>query len=198
MLKKLALISIYGVSAFALHTAEININDKDLELSAKFDMGQFNDNVEPNTIFVGGKFLKGDEKNSEPNNANIDPYLEANFLVKKEIGNRGLSFGMGVKANYTKNYASIPLGAEFGFKIPAQNLIPMYLNGAIYYAPTVLCFNDAKDFVEYRISYDIEVIENAMVTLGYRQLNTNYDTANNSLGDYIYNNSWFIGFKFSF
>jgi len=193
MLKKLTLISVSTISAFAMHTAEININDKDLELSTKFDMGQFNQNVEPNTIFVGGKFIKGDEKNSEPKNTNIEPYIEANFLMKQEIGNKGISFGMGIKANYTKDYAAIPLGGEFGLKIPAKDLIPMYFTAAVYYAPGVLCFNNAKDFLEYRINYDVEVIKNGMVTVGYRQLNTNYDAA-----DYMYNNSWFIGFKFSF
>jgi len=52
MLKKILLMTVTVISAFALHTAEININDKDLELNAKFDMGQFNETIYPNTVFV--------------------------------------------------------------------------------------------------------------------------------------------------
>lgn len=87
MLKKVLLIITTAISAFALHTAEININDRDLELSAKLDMGQFNDNVEPNTIFVGGKFLNGQKENSRLDSggslSKIDPFFEVNFLMKK-------------------------------------------------------------------------------------------------------------------
>jgi len=39
MLKKLTMLSVCAASAFALHTAEININNKDLEVGAQFDMG---------------------------------------------------------------------------------------------------------------------------------------------------------------
>lgn len=51
MLKKISLIALGAVSAFAMHSAEVNINNSDLELSAKLDMGQFNESVKPDTIF---------------------------------------------------------------------------------------------------------------------------------------------------
>lgn len=200
MLRKIILLTATAMSAFALHTAEININDRDLELSAKLDMGQFNDSVEPNTIFVGGKFLSGQKENSSvestgENLVKIDPYFEANFLMKKAIGDMGMSFGMGAKLNYTKDFSSLPLGLEFEYIIPAKKLIPMYVYGSVYYAPSALSFSDAKDFLEYRIAYDIELIENGRVTIGYRNINTNYDTA---LGNVVYNESFYLGFKFAF
>jgi len=199
MLRKIILLTATAISAFALHTAEININDRDLELNAKFDMGQFNDSVEPNTIFVGGKFLSGQKKNSSVesggNLTNIDPYFEANFLMKKAIGETGMSFGMGAKLNYTKDFSSLPLGLEFEFAIPAEKLVPMYVYGSVYYAPSALSFSGAKDFLEYRIAYDVELIENGRVTIGYRNINTNYDTA---LGNVVYNESFYLGFKFAF
>ena len=40
MLKKISLITVCAVSVFAMHNAEININDKDLEIGARLDMGQ--------------------------------------------------------------------------------------------------------------------------------------------------------------
>jgi len=199
MLKKIVLMTVTTVSAFALHTAEININQGDLELSAKFDIGQFNDNVEPNTMFIGGKFLNGQKENSKlevgGSLTKIDPYFEANFLMKRAVGDMGMSFGMGAKLNYTKNYSSLPLGLEFEYVIPSKKLVPMYVYGSVYYAPGALSFSDAKDFLEYRISYDVEIIQNGRVTLGYRKLNTNYNTP---LGNVVYNNSVYAGFKFAF
>ena len=197
MLKKLALLSATAVSSFALHYAEININDKDLEIGAKFDLGQFNANVEPDTLFLGGKFLNADQKHTDPS-VDVDPFYELNFLLLKPVGNMGMKFGMGVKLNYTsvnnKNYSSMPLGIEFQYKIPAENLIPMYLYGSLYYAPEVLSFSDADNYLEYRIAYDIEVIENGKFTLGYRHIETNY--SENS--DLTYNESFYVGFKIGF
>jgi len=199
MLRKILLITATAISAFALHTAEININDRDLELGAKLDMGQFNDSVEPNTIFIGGRFLNGQKENSKDESGTaltkIDPFYEVNFLMKKAIGDMGMSFGMGAKLNYTKNFSSMPLGLEFEYAIPAKKLVPMYVYGSLYYAPSALSFSDAKDFIEYRMSYDVEVIENGRVTIGYRNINTNYDTPS---GKVVYNDSFYAGFKFAF
>ena len=198
MLKKLSLIAFSAVSAFALHTGEININDTDLELGMKLDMGQFYNTIEPNTTFLGGKFINADKSHSDATGS-LDPYYEINFLMMRPVGNRGMSLGMGVKGNYTtngtKDFFSLPLGIEFAYQIPAKTLIPMYLNGALYYAPQALTFSDADDFLEYRISYDIEVIENGRITLGYRNLDTNYDVAN---GNFNYNSSFYAGFKIGF
>lgn len=195
MLKKLVIISALAVYAFALHQGELNINDKDLELSAALDMGQFNDAVEPDTMFVGGKFLNADDGHSLDANQKIEPYYEANFLIMKEIGDKGMYFGMGAKFNYTKQFTSLPLGLEFAYKIPATKLIPMYLNGSIYYAPEALSFSDAKEFMEYRMSYDVELIKNTAITVGYRNINTQYKNASTSVN---YNSSWYFGFKVGF
>jgi len=199
MLKKLILVSMFAVSAFAMHSAELNINDKDLEVSAKFDIGQFNENVEPDTMFIGGKFLNPDKSHSDDSVDNIDPYAEVNFLIMKEIGNKGMSFGMGAKLNYSKventDYSALPLGIEFAYKIPADDLIPMSLNGSLYYAPEVLSFSKATGYLEYRIHYDIELIENAGITLGYRNINMDFE---NSSSSFNYNSSWYFGFKIGF
>jgi hypothetical protein len=198
MLKKITMMALSAASAFAMHSAQININEADLEIGARFDMGQFNQNVEPDTMFVGAKFLNADAKHSSDSNVTLDPYLELNFLMQREIANSGVRFGLGVKLNYTKDYSTAPLGLEFAYTIPAPKLIPMHVNGSVYYAPSALAFSDAKDFVEYHISYDIEIIDNGAITVGYRSLNTNYNYDNNDMRNFSYNKSWYAGFKFAF
>lgn len=196
MLKKISLIAFLAVSAFAMHSGELNINTRDLEVSAKLDMGQFNNAIEPHTMFIGVKFLNADEKHSDPeSDDNLKPYFEVNALLMQEIGNLGMSIGMGVKTSFTENYAAIPLGLEFAYKIPAPGLIPMQLNGSLYYAPAVLSMRDADNYLEYRISYDIEIIKNGYITIGYRNIDTNYEGSN---ADFTYNESFYGGFKIGF
>ncbi|MBU0720563.1 hypothetical protein KJ877_04425 [bacterium] len=198
MLKKLSLIALCSASAFALHTAEININDKDLELGARLDMGQFNEATEPNTVFVGAKFLKGDAEHSDFSENSIKDFYELNFLMQREIAGNGLSIGLGVKINHTKDFTSIPLGIEAAYKLPASNTVPLYFGAGVYYAPEVLSMEDGNNFLEYRAHVDIEVIENGRITVGYRALDTNYEDSAGSSIKVNYNRSAYAGFKFAF
>jgi hypothetical protein len=191
MLKKISLMALSAISAFAMHTAEININDTDLELGAKFDIGQFNDNVEPNTMFVGLKLLEVDNQNRYNNT----PLYEFSFLMTRPVGKNGLHFGMGVKLNYTQDFSSLPLGLEAGYTFPTKDLVPMSINGSVYYGPKVLSFNSAERYLEYRANYDIEIIENGRITVGYRSIHTDY---NDIRENYRYNESVYFGFKFLF
>ncbi|MBU0631321.1 YfaZ family protein [bacterium] len=207
MLKKLGLLCASVAVAFAMNGAEININDKDLEVGGYVDMGQIVTSIEPDTVLLGVKYLKGDESHSDFN-VNDNAYYEANFLMQKhDVYTTGLTVGMGLKVNYTRAtdaslggtryFASIPVGVVADYQLPADAAMPIYLGGSIYYAPEVLCLNDAKNFFEYRINLDFEIIENGRITLGYRSLNTTYDVNTRSV-DKNYNHSGYIGVKFQF
>ena len=194
MLKKLTLIVASFAQAFALNSVEININDKDLELGASVDMSQINDSVEPDTVFLSAKVLHADAANSGyAASADMDDYYEVGFLMKRDY-NHNLQIGLGMKVNTTRNYASAPLGAEASYMLNTE--LPIFVGGAIYYAPSVLAMRDAKNFMEYRLTVDVEVIDNGMVTAGYRSLSTNYEKPTPQ--DVKYNSSFYAGFKFKF
>lgn len=197
MLKKIGLLALCGVSAFAMHTVELNINDKDLEFGAKVDMGQFNEATDPDTVFLGAKLLHGSKENSEASaSGDLNDYYEVNFLMQRKVKETDLVIGLGVKFNGAKNFNSFPLGAEASYKLPFGNKMPLFVNGSVYYAPEVLSLQDAKNFLEYRVGLDLEVIKNGSVTVGYRKLDTNY--LEDKGGDFNYNKSVYIGFKFAF
>lgn len=191
------MLAFCGASAFALNYAEINVNDKDLEFSGKLDMGQIIDSVAPDTVFVGLRYLDGHAKHSGDENAKVKSYVDLNFLMQRALSNSGLTIGLGLKFNKTElgkqNFSSLPLGIEASYKIPTTQFIPMYIGGTIYHAPSVLSFEDAEKFLEYRVNFDLEVIQNGRITVGYRSLDTNY-----KLGDFNYNKSIYAGFKFGF
>lgn len=191
MLKKITLLAASAAAAFAMNSAGININNEDLELNANLDIGQFNENVEPETMFVGVRFLDADNSNT----INDDALYEVSFLMKREMGESGLNIGLGVKANYTKDYTTLPLGITFEYGLPAVKVIPMALRADVFYAPKVLSFSDAEKYFEYRLEYDAEVIEHGHVIVGYRHIRTDYDDGR---GDFTYNASAYVGFNFEF
>ena len=194
MLKKLTLIVTSVVSAFAFNSLDINVNDKDLELGGRLDMGQFNYDVEPDTVFVGARFLHGDKKHSDF--TTMYDFYEASFLMKRKVSNSDLSIGLGMKVNHTEKFTTVPLGAEMSYMLPFGDTVPIYLTGSVYFAPEILAMNNAKSFFEYRAGLDFELIENGFVSVGYRSIDTNYKT--NYGGNLNYNKSVFAGFKFEF
>ena len=201
MLKKLGLILAFGcVSLFGMHSAEININNEDLEVVGKLDIGQINPAVEPDTMFVGLKLLNAHESHSSIEGEESGSYIDFNFLMMNELPVKGLYIGLGMKLNYSDSFdadfISIPLGIELKYKLPATNLIPLYLSANVYYAPSVLSLSDADNYLEYRINFDIEVIRNGSITLGFRSLDLKYEEPTYS--DYSYNRSAYLGFKFRF
>ncbi|WP_321778883.1 YfaZ family outer membrane protein [Sulfurimonas sp.] len=199
MLKKIGLLALCGVSAFAMHSVELNINDKDLEFGVKVDMGQFNEATDPDTVFLGAKLLHGSKDHSDAkSSSDLNDYYEVNFLMQRKVKSTDLVIGLGVKLNGTKNYNTFPLGAEASYKLPFGDTMPLFVNGSIYFAPEVLSMQDAKNFLEYRVGLDLEVIKNGSVTLGYRSLDTNYISGKGYSDDFNYNKSVYIGFKFAF
>ncbi len=201
MLKKLSLVLASVVSAFAMHSAEININEKDLEISTKFDLGQFNETVEPDTTFVGFKYLNGSDDYSEDENGDpvdVSGYVELNFLMKREVQNSGITLGIGVKANYTKVdevFITLPLGLELGYNIPVS--IPMTVGASVYYAPESLAITNADNYLEYRLEGSVELIERAAMVVGYRHLEMTFNVDGNTY-DIIYNDAAYFGFRFDF
>ncbi|MEA3373888.1 MAG: YfaZ family outer membrane protein [Campylobacterota bacterium] len=197
MLKKLALSALIATSAMAMHQGEININDKDLEAQLRLDMGQFNEVTEPDTVFVGFRYLNADKENSDYSE---DPDLyEINFLMQQPVrANNALTLGIGAKFEYTdlgdEDFMALPLGLEASFLLPADGFVPIYLNGNVYFAPKVLSFKEGERYFEYKISVDAEIIDNGRITAGYRNIETKYKGA----GNQDLNNAWFVGFKVAF
>jgi hypothetical protein len=189
MAKKILLIICLVISSFAMNSAEININNEDLELGAKIDMANISNRVDSDIMYLGADYLY----TNKDKNIKLYPFYELNFLMMRNI-NEDLGFGLGIKLNHTHNFTSSPLGFEIAYHIPQTYIVPIYLKGSIYYATHVLSYEDADNFAEYRLNVDIEVIEDGFITLGYRNLKTNYEKR----GDITYNSSFYGGFRIRF
>lgn len=204
MLRKLGLLAATTISVYAMHSAEININEKDLEFGLNLDMGQYNRNIEPGTTFAGIKYLNANDENSASESGSIvntKYFVEANFLIKQEIKNSGLKFGLGVKANTSKvedkTFMSIPIGIDISYKLPLNNFIPVEIGAVLYYAPQSLSFLDAESYVERRLGLNLEVIQRGSIFIGYRNIDTNYKISDSKY-EVTYNKSAYFGFKFEF
>jgi len=194
MLKMILLGTMVAVSAFAAHQIEANVNDREVEGQIRLDMGRMG--AMQNT-YIGARFLNGDNNNTktigDPN-----PLIEASFMVQRQVrGVPGLKLGLGIKGEHTTfdglSYNAIPIGVEAELRLPLNTPFPFYLGGALYYAPSPLCFSDADSYFESRIHLDAEPIDNARIEVGYRKIDT--DVKNRNV---TYNDAWYFGMRLDF
>lgn len=197
MLKKLALLSVTAAAAMAMHTAEININEKDIEANLLLDMGQFNHSVDPDAVFLGFGYLAGDKEHSDPKGVK-NGIFSGQFKVQQEIA-RGLVLGVGLKLiaakEFDKGFYALPVGASINYEFPLDIATPLYIGGQFYYSPEVLSFENGKNYIEYRAMGGIKLMDRASLEIGFRHIDLNFETPR---ADLTYNESAYFGLKFSF
>ncbi len=196
MLKKLLLALSLSVSLFAAHDASVNLNSDDIELNGNIDIGELNQSDYPNMYFLTLGFLDVDNAES------TDPLLSAGFKLRQDIaGMPGLRFGIGAKGTYTEvgrhKHAAVPLGAELVYTLPIDSAVPVIVSGSFDYAPSVLSFKDADSYMEKRLELGVQIVEQATIFVGYRDIDTDFDTGRGR-GDYEYNDEFYIGFRIKF
>jgi len=194
MLKKLLLLIWISAALYAQHDASINLNNDEIELKGNLDIGEMNESDYPDTYFLTLGFLDVD------NDESTDPMFEAGLMLRQNIeAVEGLRFGLGLKGTYTEvansDHAAIPLGAELEYTLPFVFSMPIKLKGALFYAPSVLSFKDADGYSEGRIELSIDIVEQATLFVGYRNIETDFDGYR---GDYTYTDKGYIGAKVRF
>lgn len=184
-----------GTSLFAAHQVGVNVNDEEVGGEIRFDMGNMGNTT--NNTYIGVGFLSGDHSNSKTI-VDPDPLLELSLMSMGYVsGVSGLKVGLGIKGVYTEidknRYAAMPLGVEAEYRLPLETPFPLYVNGAFYYAPSVLSFKEGDGYMQRRIGIDMEPIANARIGVGYRIIDTDL-----KMRDVTYNDAWYFGMRLDF
>ncbi len=201
MLKKLLLATLLlSSTTYAMHEFELNLNDKDVDVHLGLDMGQFNDNIEPDSLIIKARIMKGDREHAKlPDKQDTSILGEFGFVAQSSSAMApGLMMGMGIKLAYTplkdQSIFAMPIGVVTDYTLPLDIIIPLHVGGQFYYAPEVLSFEKSTSYMEYQVNFDVELMERGLVTMGYRGIDTPTEAKTNA----YYNRSFFIGFKFKF
>lgn len=195
MLKKIILGTLISSAVYAANQVELNVNNKEAEGQVRIDLARMGSTMEG--TYVGARILNTDESNSGTI-SKIDPLMEVSFMVMRPVTSiTGLSLGLGVKGEHTKfdgkDYTALPLGAEAEMKLPITTPFPFYVGGVLYYAPSVLTFQDGDEYFEARIHVDVEPIHNGRIEVGYRNIDTDLSSRN-----VTYNEALYFGLRYDF
>jgi len=194
MFKKIALTTLVTSALLMAESGVgININDEDLEIEGVLDSRNLAALQTTSTIYQADfNFL----------NINSDKQLFGAGIgaTNKLEGVEGVELTFGAKFIWAEvgkeDFTAFPLMAKVRYEFPPLmfNIPPVSLEGKALYAPNALAFSDSEKYSEYRISADMEVIENVKIYAGYRNVHAEYKNTSPK----IFDNSFYAGLKMTY
>ena len=124
--------------------------------------------------------------------------IHAGLLATGDTGAQEVraTAGLGVRAQYLDadggDGGGLALGGQFDIRLAGFERLG--LQGYFWYSPKVLTFGDIEDQTEWSLSADYQVLRNASVYLGYRQLRVDPDNGHAFNAD----DGFHLGFRFKF
>jgi hypothetical protein len=194
MFKKILLTTMIGSTLLLAESGVgLNINEQDLELEGILDSRNLAALQTSSTIFQADvNFLNNNEETKL-----LGLGLGATNRVE---GIDGVEVTLGAKFIWAEvgneNFTALPFMAKVRYSFPPLmfNIPPVGVEGKVLYAPKVLSFGDSVTYNEFRLSADMEVIENVSIYAGYRNIHTEYVGVKRDL----FNTSFYGGMKFSY
>ncbi len=194
MFKKIALTTLFTSALLMAESGVgININEEDVEVEGTLDSRNLAALQTSSTIYEGDfNFL----------NVNSDRQLVGVGVGATNAleGAEGVELTFGAKFIWAEvgneDFTSLPLMAKIRYTFPPLmfNIPPVALEAKALYAPNALSFGDSQRYSEYRLSADIEMIENVKVYAGYRNIHAEYKNVSQEL----FNNSFYGGLKVTY
>ncbi len=186
-IKKISLLLLLSTATmFARNAIGLNINSEDFEVDGSMDLNNFSE-------YTGGTVIS---LNSNYLNTNKDNLFGFGVTANNNFqGSEGLSIGLGAKYVNFNRYSALPFVLEAAYAIPIADNIPTpSFSGTLLYAPSVLSFDDAENYFEFRAEASMEVISAVSLYVGYRDIEV--DTTLNTTE--TYNSSFYGGMKIGF
>lgn len=194
MFKKIAFTTFFtSAMLLAESGVGININENDLEVEGVLDSRNLAALQTSSTIYQA-------DVNFVNNNNDKKLFGAGLGATNKFEGAEGVELTFGAKFMWAEvgnnDFTALPLMAKIRYDFPPlmYNIPPVGLEAKALYAPGALAFGDSEKYSEFRVSADIEMIENVKIYTGYRNIHTGYKDDK----EHLFNNSFYGGLKITY
>lgn len=119
-------------------------------------------------------YKKGDNGSSDPKDTDLT-LGHIGVLATGDVGAKGAEAGagLGVRGIFADRGSAtggaLALGGQFEVRMPGFERLG--LSGYGYFAPGILSFSDVKNYSEYAIDLEFQVVHSAAIYGGYRRVN---------------------------
>jgi hypothetical protein len=154
------------VLLFSRTTVGLNINTEDFEIKGAVDISSFSEYINGTMLVIDGNYL----------NTETDDLFGIGLSAHNSFqGLEGVNLGLGLRFVALEDFQAIPLMAEAGYSVTFADDFPAAsFSASLLYAPSVLSFDEADNYFEFRIEGAIEVINAVSLYVGYRDIETEY------------------------
>jgi hypothetical protein len=189
-------IILLGLSTSALLTAAsvgINMNKDILEVETVFNLKKLNNEETRGTTYqLDFNYMDNED---EPKS-----FFGVGMGVTNIVnGMEDVSLTFGTKyirgdVDEDEDFSALPLMVKARYDLSSLvSVIPsVSVELKALYAPEVLSFGESKEYSEFRISADAELINNVVIYGGYRNIRTDFE----GITDKSFDNSLYAGLKF--
>ena len=160
------LVSTLAVDNVCAQSVELELNDKTVRLQvAGAVWGQQHGRLE-----LEGGYLYSDNDND---------VLHLGMHVYNDVVDSPLSFGLGARLYWADadgfDAGALAVGGKIHYAPPALRGVGFGAN--VYYSPTVTTFSDAETFTEWNVLVDYQLMPQAALYLGYRDIRAEIEDA---------------------
>jgi YfaZ precursor len=186
LLRSTGLLAALTVTAFATHANNLDINLGSNAVAVNYSAGLTNTGLEgdigylhhTDSVDIGdvGLQVVGDS------NPAGSPFIFA-------VG--GKLFLINPKQNYG-NGTVLGLGGRFNYTWPTYNRFQ--IGGELYYAPSIVSFNNADSYLQFGVNAGYEILRNAELYVGYRHISASFTHT----GTLTLDSTFMVGLNLSF
>ncbi len=189
MIKKYILAGLVAsLPLMAQNSAELNLNSDDIEIAVKYQTGYgFDYDGRSSQNYLHARYLYSGDSRTQGQNLG-----EFGYLATGTVGSfTRLRLGVGIMASFADSYFAIPLGLSAKYSLPVE--WPVTLSASFYAAPNPLVFGDGDGYNGYRLGIESQIIPNASIYGGYRNIDLKYENGRKN-----FNDGWYVGVRFYF
>lgn len=193
------LLALLGGTSAAAHAdnIDINLNNDALRLSYAHQL----QSTKGLSVEVGGLYTE--EMRYDGHRVDDDELLlHAGLLVSGENWSQAGTFDISIGGRLiagsiepgNTNYDLVALG--FGGDVRFSPVHRLGIGGNIYYAPDITSFQDANSYQEFGVRVDYQLMPQAFVYVGYRNVEVELDNPGSTKAEF--DDNVHLGFKMTF
>ena len=187
VLRRIALATLLYVGTFTCSHADLlglNINGNSVEAEYSMGLDKQLGYAEGSHYSAFVRYLHRD-----------GTLIHVGFTLSGRLENAdSFEFGGGLEGVFGDSYGAVPLFVQASYILPLNDPLPLTtVSARLAYAPSVLTFIDANRYKAFRCEVDSQIVPRFHLYAGYRTIDTDYETRNQTFDD-----SWYGGIRFYF
>ncbi|MBI2383540.1 MAG: hypothetical protein HYV18_05670 [Gammaproteobacteria bacterium] len=175
-----AVLALAASAAAPAETLDINLGDEDLRVVFAGPLNRFLE-ATSGEYELGAIVDRGNDGEDDFVQGHLGLLVSGDAGAKQANVTAGLGARVALMDRGPFSGSALEIGGQVEVRHPTVNRVSF--RGYVFGAPSVLSFGDTESAIEYALAVDYQVIRQASLYLGYRQVKVKVDEAGTQTAD---------------